>query len=370
MKKRKILFILNTYNFQSNILNKKKNIEQNYNYFNSRDFVWANYFFNNLKRDYLTYKDYPYLNKKLLKKDDYSQYLKNKIDKIKPDVIFSTMNDEKIDSLLNSVNNSKKIIWVSYKIDINKLKRLKKSYDYILSSNKQVLLIAKKIHFKSFEMLISSPTFYRLNKKNFKSRKNNIIFIGSLGSNFSNRLNLLLNINKKFKINLRIRNLVEKYFLMNSFIFYFKKIFPRFTEILFKEKVLPITNNLKYLNKNEVFGSRMFDELKRFRFCLNTHSDFDQNKNINARVYEALASGCLLFSDKNITMQKIFKKNKHVIYYNSSGDLEKKIKFYRKNFEQSYEIAKKGNNYLISHHTSHKRLKVFKKIIKIILKKR
>ena len=36
--------------------------------------------------------------------------------------------------------------------------------------------------------------------------------------------------------------------------------------------------------------------------------DFDQNKNINARVYEALASGCLLFSDRNITMQKIFKK--------------------------------------------------------------
>ena len=79
----------------------------------------------------------------------------------------------------------------------------------------------------------------------------------------------------------------------------------------------------------------MFNELRKFRFCLNTHSDFDQNKNINARVYEALASGCLLFSDRNITMQKIFKINKHVVYYNSSSDLEKKIKFYRENFEQS-----------------------------------
>jgi hypothetical protein len=140
------------------------------------------------------------------------QYLKNKIDKIKPDLIFSTTNDYKIDSLLNRVNNSKKIIWVSYKIDINKLKKLKKSYDYILSSNKQVLFIAKKIGLKSFEMLISSPIFYRLNKKNFKSRKNDVIFIGSLGSDFSNRLNLLLNINKKFKIDLRIRNLVENFF--------------------------------------------------------------------------------------------------------------------------------------------------------------
>jgi len=366
---KKILFILNTYGFQSKILNKKKNIKQNYNYFNSQDFVWVNYFFNNLKKDYFTYKDYPNLNKKLLKKDDYLQYLKNKIDKIKPDLIFSTMNDNKIDSLLSRVNNSKKIIWASYKIDINKLKKLKKSYDYILSSNKKVLFIAKKIHFKNFEMLISSPKFYRLNKKNFKSRKNDVIFIGSLGSNFSNRLNLLMNINKNFKIDLRIRNLVEKYFLMNSFNFYLRKIFPKFTETLYKKKILPITNNLKYFNKNEVFGSKMFDELRKFRFCLNTHSDFDQNKNINARVYEALASGCLLFSDKNITMQKIFKKNKHVIYYNSSSDLEKKIKFYRENFEESYKIAKQGNNYLNSNHTSHKRLKVFKKIIKIIIKK-
>ena len=164
---KKILFILNTYGFQSKILNKKKNIKQNYNYFNSQDFVWANYFFNNLKKDYFTYKDYPNLNKKLLKKGDYLQYLKHKIDKIKPDLIFSTMNDNKIDSLLSRANNSKKIIWASYKIDINKLKKLKKSYDYILSSNKKVLFIAKKIHFKNFEMLISSPTFYRLNKKKF-----------------------------------------------------------------------------------------------------------------------------------------------------------------------------------------------------------
>jgi spore maturation protein CgeB len=366
---KKILFILNTYGFQSKILNKKKSIDQNYNYFNSQDFNWPNYFFNNLKKDYITYKDYPHLNKKLLKKNDYLKYLKNKIDKIKPDLIFSTMNDNKIDSLLDRVNNSKKIIWVSYKVDINKLKKLKKSYDYILSSNKKVLFIAKKIHFKNFEMLISSPTFYRLNRKNFKSRKNNVIFIGSLGSDFSNRLNLLLNINKKLKIYLRIRNLVEKYFLMNSFNFYLRKIFPKFTEFLYKKKILPVTNNLKYFNKNEVFGSRMFDELRRFRFCLNIHSDFDQNKNINARVYEALSGGCLLFSDKNTTMQKIFKKNKHVVYYNSSSDLEKKIRFYRQNFEQSYKLAKQGNNYLISHHISHKRLKIFKKIIKIILKK-
>ena len=81
-----------------------------------------------------------------------------------------------------------------------------------------------------------------------------------------------MNINKNFKIDLRIRNLVEKYFLMNSFNFYLRKIFPKFTETLYKKKILPITNNLKYFNKNEVFGSRMFDELRKFILVLPKYS--------------------------------------------------------------------------------------------------
>ena len=63
-------------------------------------------------------------------------------------------------------------------------------------------------------------------------------------------------------------------------------------------------------------------------------------------------------------MQKIFKKNKHVIYYNSSSDLEKKIKFYRENFEQSYKIAKQGNNYLNKSYITSSDLKFLKRLLK------
>ena len=365
--KKKILFILNTYNFQSNILNQKKNIEQNYNYFNTQDFVWSNYFFNNLKKDYLTFKDYPYLNKKILKNENYLEFLKKKILKINPDIIFSTMNDYKIDELLKTFKNIKKIIWISYRIDTLKLQKLKKSYNYLISSNEGVLHKAKKIKFKNFKMLISSPSFVKLKKEDFKIRKNEAIFTGSLGSDFKKRLDILLYLYKKFKITIRIRNLIEKHYLLNSFNYFLIKLFPNLANYLYKIKFLPITNKLKYINRDEVFGNLMFKELKKFRFCINIHSNFDENFNINARVYEALSCGCLLFTDDNETMKKYFLDNKHVVYFSSKEDLIKKLNYYSKNFQISYQIAKQGNQLLILKHLSKTRINKFKKILKVLL---
>ena len=104
-------------------------------------------------------------------------------------------------------------------------------------------------------------------------------------------------------------------------------------------------------------------DLKKFKFCLNIHSDFDKNNNINARVYEALSSGCLLFNEKNNTMSKIFKDKKHVIYYNSENDLLNKLNYFKKNPKESYKIAKNGNDLFRKKYQSSKRLKDFIKIL-------
>ncbi len=366
MKKKKILFILNTYGFQSTALNKKKSIKENYKIFNSIDLNWTNYFFNNIKKNFTLHKDYPYLNTKILKKINYLNYLKKKIDQINPDIIFSTMNDSKIDNLLNNYKNIKKIIWISYKVDTSKLIKLKKNYNYLISGNQRVLSLARKLKFKSFKMLISSPNFNKLKKSDFKKRKNIIFFAGSLGSDFNKRLETLLFIYKKFKLKVRIRNLAEKYYILNSLNYILIKLFPRLVQYLYKTKLLPITNKLKFINYNEVFGTHMYKELKKYRFCLNIHSNFDANFNINARVYEALSCGCLLFTDENTYMRKIFKGNKHVVYFSSKEELLKKLRYYMNNFEESFKIAKNGNKFFISQHTSKIRINEFKKIIKII----
>ena len=63
------------------------------------------------------------------------------------------MNDDKIDSLLNRANNSKKIIWVSYKIDINKLKKLKKVMTIFYHQIKKFYLSQKKFILKALRCL-------------------------------------------------------------------------------------------------------------------------------------------------------------------------------------------------------------------------
>ena len=363
MKKKKILFLLNTYDFMFKSLDNKNHFTKSYYQFNNLDNSWANYFYNNLKKKYFTFKDYPNLNKKLLKKESYLQNLKNNIDKIKPDLIFSTLNDRNIDNLLKEYINVKKIIWISYNINLNELKKIKEVYNYVISSNKSVLLLTRKINFKSFQMSISTPEFCKVQKLQFQKRKNEIVFIGSLGNNFNDRLRTLLYLQGKFKITIRIRNLVEKFFVLNSINYYLIKFFPRLADYLYKKKILPFTNKLKLTNKNEVFGVNMLTELKNFKFCLNIHSDFDKNNNINARVYEALSSGCLLFNEKNNTMSKIFKHKKHVIYYNSENDLLNKLNYFKKNPEESYKIAKNGNDLFRKKYQSSKRLKDFIKIL-------
>ena len=59
-------------------------------------------------------------------------------------------------------------------------------------------------------------------------------------------------------------------------------------------------------------------------------------------------------------MSKLFKDRKHVIYYNSESDLLDKLNYY-KNTEESYKIAKNGNDLFRKKYQSSKRLKDFEK---------
>ena len=138
--------------------------------FNTLDKNWTNYFYNNLKQEFKVFKDYPNLSK-IYYKNQYYEFLKEKIIKLQPDLIFSTINDRKIDTLLKNFKNIKKLTWISYRINSDKLKQIKETYDYIISSNKLVLLFAKKGRIKSYKMGISAPKFCKLKKKNRFSKK-------------------------------------------------------------------------------------------------------------------------------------------------------------------------------------------------------
>ena len=125
-------------------------------------------------------------------------------------------------------------------------------------------------------------------------------------------------------------------------------------------------NTLKNFNSKENFGKTWILEMEKHQIVINVHSGFDQNNNINSRVFEALSAGCLLFCEENKFMKKFFLENKHVVYFNSKNDLKKKIDYYLLNTKAAYKIAKNGNQLFIKKHQSKVRIKEFKKIIKSI----
>lgn len=364
MKKKKILFILNTYSFMTYLTNKSWTISKNYKIFNSEDKSWVNYFYNNLKKDYSVEKDYPNINKFLLGNNKYLNETEKKINRFKPDLLFVSIDDPQITNLMKKYQNIKKIIWISYKINEKKIKELKKSYSFLMSDNNLILKLAKQNKLPTLKFLSSNENLIELKEKNYQKRNHKLYFAGSLGNDFTYRLENLLFLNKNFDLKIRVRNLAERYRVLNFLNKIFLYILPNFSKYLFKKKILPISNQLKYVNDDEIFGKTMLNELKKYKFCINIHSDFDKNNAINSRVFEALACGCLLFTDKNKFMNKFFKGGKHVIYFNSKNDLKKKINYYSINKDAAYKIAKSGNLLFNKKHQSKVRIKEFKKIIK------
>ena len=91
------------------------------------------------------WKDYPNLNKIIIGNDKYLEFLENKINKFKPNFIFSSIDDLETEELIGKYKEIKKIIWISYKLDEKKILSLKNNYDYLISDNNFILKLAKKI---------------------------------------------------------------------------------------------------------------------------------------------------------------------------------------------------------------------------------
>tara|TARA_B110000858_G_C17741617_1_gene445228 strand:- start:262 stop:1365 length:1104 start_codon:yes stop_codon:yes gene_type:complete len=365
--KKKILFILNTYDIMTNKNFNNYSIKKIYDYITGSNSYWITEFYKKLKKDYQVVVDYPKINQKYLENKSYIEIINNKIKKLEPDLIYCNLLDINLEKVLKKITNSRKLIWLSVKTSNKRISELKKSYDYIISGNKEIHKLARKNKFKNFELMISSPANKKYSKKNFLCRRKEIYFAGSLGNDFKYRLEVLEYIKKRFATKFRIRNLVERYFFVKIFTNQLLIFFPNFTKYLYEKKILPIFNTLKKFNSEEIFGKTLLSEMEKYQIIINVHSGFDQNNNTNSRVFEALSAGCLLFCEENEFMKKFFIGNKHVVYFNSLKDLENKISFFLNNPKKSFLIARAGNLLFNKLHTSDYRFKEFKGIIKKII---
>ncbi len=367
--KKKIIFLLNNYDFISNRAKKNLTLRQAYSHIKKKEKIWPSFFAEKLKKNYYTQIEYPNTLKKYFGEKNYINKLKNKIDIFKPNIIICFLNDHKVNNLLKDYKTkSKNIIWVSFNLNLEKIKKLKESFDYFISDNNFLIRMAKKSGFQCYKLLSSTPNYKKINRKNFYKKNNIVHFSGSLGGQFSYRREVLEYLSNNLDIFTRIRNLSENNKYLNYIVSKLNNIFPSFTNYLFFKKILPLTSNLKFKNQKMLFGEEMLEDMRKFKFCVNIHSDFDINNSTNMRTYEVLSNGCLLFTDKNFDTAKYFKDKKHLIYFNSKEDLLKKINFYKKKIDQSFNIAKSGNKLFLNKFHSGKRVNDFNKILYMILK--
>lgn len=89
---------------------------------------------------------------------------------------------------------------------------------------------------------------------------------------------------------------------------------------------------------------------------------------VNIRVFEAVASGALVISNKTPGLNQIF--NNTILEYENKNDLTEKILYYLKNDEERIEKAKEAQRIVLEKHTFSNRAFEFKEILKKhILKK-
>lgn len=365
----KILFVLNSYSGIKKFIDFSKSYEEINEKITRFYQSWHQDFYFLSKKKNHCEVIYPTLINDYLKKKntDSINFLDKKIKNLKPDIIFSTINTDEINSVIaeNSSRECKSVIWYSAFVKKSDLLKLKYQYNYIITDNVKIKQLADLINFKSFFLMISIP-INASRKKSFYNRKNNLYFSGSLSSKFNYRNKILNFISKYQTTYFRIRHIPERYKLLNFINALLIKFFPNFSKDLYKKKILPLTNNLKFFNKNEIYGKNLFDEMSNFKFCINCHSDFDRNSSINMRVFESLSCGNLLFTDDHFFMKKYFRDKEHLIYYANEEDLIMKIKYYKNNLDQAKKIANKGQNFILSSHNTIIRYKKFFSILKTI----
>ena len=87
------------------------------------------------------------------------------------------------------------------------------------------------------------------------------------------------------------------------------------------------------------------------------------NKDLNYRFLEILASGGFLLSPKNDVTSLYFEDGKEFDSYVNDVDLIDKIDFYLKNVNIAQLISSKGRKNLVSNHSFYDRLKSMLKVI-------
>lgn len=135
---------------------------------------------------------------------------------------------------------------------------------------------------------------------------------------------------------------------------------------LIKEFDTHIYGNKWPLNSYDpVYGEDWFKAAYSTKFLINFPKTAAGYTNIKVGVYEALATGRLIFTEYFNEMKNYYNYGEEVIGYSNEDDLVKKINYYLQQPDEAKQIAKAGQLRTAAEHTWEKRLEAFFKAINI-----
>jgi spore maturation protein CgeB len=100
-----------------------------------------------------------------------------------------------------------------------------------------------------------------------------------------------------------------------------------------------------------LYGTEMFQQLRRSRVSLNTHIDLSATHASNMRLYEATGVGSCLLTDWKENLPELFEPDAEVVTYKNADECVEKLNYLLEHEDERRRIAQAGQQRTLREHT-------------------
>ncbi len=118
-----------------------------------------------------------------------------------------------------------------------------------------------------------------------------------------------------------------------------------------RPQALPASSPLHRCFQGEVWGTDMYQVLRRSRITLNSHIDLAGREAGNMRLFEATGVGAFLLTDFKDNLETLFDPDREVAVWRSIDDCLNRIAYYLRDDEARGAIARAGQARTMAQHT-------------------
>ena len=131
---------------------------------------------------------------------------------------------------------------------------------------------------------------------------------------------------------------------------------------------LPADSPLRGRVKPPLWGYDMYRQLQRSKIALNIHIDMAEQYAANMRLYEATGVGTMLLTDWKVNLPELFEPGKEVVAYRSPDECVELVQYYLAHDDEREAIAKAGQKRTLCEHSYYHRMQELTEILNRYLK--